>query len=192
MESSKNNIQGMPSLIEIMDELKKTINKISVSEMFDVADALNGAKRIFIAGIGRSGLIGKTFAMRLVHMGFLVYIVGDATTPAIQASDLLVIVTGSGTTKTLQLYAEEAISFRAELIVITASADSPIGDLAQKRLIIPAEMNYAGVAMSRTLQPEANVFEQCLMITLDYLAMILMKIKALDSEKMFERHANLQ
>lgn len=192
MESSKNNIQGMPSLIEIMDELKKTINKISVSEMLDVADALNGAKRIFIAGIGRSGLIGKTFAMRLVHMGFLVYIVGDATTPAIQASDLLVIVTGSGTTKTLQLYAEEAISFRAELIVITASADSPIGDLAQKRLIIPAEMNYAGVAMSRTLQPEANVFEQCLMITLDYLAMILMKIKALDSEKMFERHANLQ
>jgi 6-phospho-3-hexuloisomerase len=192
MESSKNNIQGMPSLIEIMDELKKTINKISVSEMLDVADALNGAKRIFIAGIGRSGLIGKTFAMRLVHMGFLVYIVGDATTPAIQANDLLVIVTGSGTTKTLQLYAEEAISFRAELIVITASADSPIGDLAQKRLIIPAEMNYAGVAMSRTLQPEANVFEQCLMITLDYLAMILMKIKALDSEKMFERHANLQ
>ena len=57
MESSKNNIQGMPSLIEIMDELKKTINKISVSEMLDVADALNGAKRIFIAGIGRSGLI---------------------------------------------------------------------------------------------------------------------------------------
>ena len=192
MESSKNNIQGMPSLIEIMDELKKTINKISVSEMLDVADALNGAKRIFIAGIGRSGLIGKTFAMRLVHMGFLVYIVGDATTPAIQENDLLVIVTGSGTTKTLQLYAEEAISFRAELIVITASADSPIGDLAQKRLIIPAEMNYAGVAMSRTLQPEANVFEQCLMITLDYLSMILMKIKALDSEKMFERHANLQ
>ena len=30
------------------------------------------------------------------------------------------------------------------------------------------------------------------MITLDYLAMILMKIKSLDSEKMFERHANLQ
>ena len=81
-------------------------DKISVSEMLDVADALNGAKRIFIAGIGRSGLIGKTFAMRLVHMGFLVYIVGDATTPAIQANDLLVIVTGSGTTKTLQLYAE--------------------------------------------------------------------------------------
>lgn len=192
MESSKNNIQGMPSLNEIMDELKKTINKISVSEMLDVADALNGAKRIFIAGIGRSGLIGKTFAMRLVHMGFLVYIVGDATTPAIQANDLLVIVTGSGTTKTLQLYAEEAVSFRAELIVITASADSPIGNLARKRLVIPAEMNYAGVAMSRTLQPEANVFEQCLMITLDYLAMILMKIKSLDSEKMFERHANLQ
>lgn len=192
MESSKNNIQGMPSLIEIMDELKKTINKISVSEMLDVADVLNGAKRIFIAGIGRSGLIGKTFAMRLVHMGFLVYIVGDATTPAIQANDLLVIVTGSGTTKTLQLYAEEAVSFRAELIVITASADSPIGNLARKRLVIPAEMNYAGVAMSRTLQPEANVFEQCLMITLDYLAMILMKIKSLDSEKMFERHANLQ
>ena len=130
--------------------------------------------------------------MRLVHMGFLVYIVGDATTPAIQANDLLVIVTGSGTTKTLQLYAEEAVSFRAELIVITASADSPIGNLARKRLVIPAEMNYAGVAMSRTLQPEANVFEQCLMITLDYLAMILMKIKSLDSEKMFERHANLQ
>jgi len=35
-------------------------------------------------GVGRSGLIGRAFAMRLMHLGFEVYVLGETITPAVE------------------------------------------------------------------------------------------------------------
>lgn len=55
------------------------------------ADAILKADRIFVAGAGRSGFVARAFANRLMHMGLTVFFVGEPTTPAIKAGDLLVI-----------------------------------------------------------------------------------------------------
>jgi len=45
-------------------------------------------------GAGRSGLAAKAFAMRLMHLGFNVYVVGETTTPAVGPEDLVIGVSG--------------------------------------------------------------------------------------------------
>lgn len=56
--------------------------------------ALLTAPRIYVAGAGRSGLIAKAFAMRLMHIGMESYVVGETITPAMQNGDLLVVFPG--------------------------------------------------------------------------------------------------
>ncbi|WP_245619069.1 SIS domain-containing protein [Methanogenium cariaci] len=63
--------------------------------------ALLTAPRIYVAGAGRSGLIAKAFAMRLMHIGMESYVVGETITPAMQNGDLLVVFSGSGETHSI-------------------------------------------------------------------------------------------
>ena len=49
------------------------------------------ARRIYVMGAGRSGLVAKGFAMRLMHLGFQSYVVGETITPALQKGDVIVI-----------------------------------------------------------------------------------------------------
>ena len=76
-----------------------------ISEILDATDEsyaekmtemLDSAKRIFVSGAGRSKLVGNFFAMRLVHGGYDVSVVGEIVTPSIKNGDLLIIISGSG------------------------------------------------------------------------------------------------
>ena len=61
-------------------------------------EALLSAKRVFVIGAGRSGLVAKAFAMRLMHLGLDIHVVGETITPALREGDILVVVSGSGET----------------------------------------------------------------------------------------------
>jgi 6-phospho-3-hexuloisomerase len=54
------------------------------------------AKRIYVTGAGRSGFIAKAFGMRLMHLEFESYVVGETITPALSGGDTLVAFSGSG------------------------------------------------------------------------------------------------
>jgi D-arabinose 5-phosphate isomerase GutQ len=41
------------------------------------------AKRIFVAGAGRSSFAARAFSNRLMHLGFSVWFVGEPTTPSL-------------------------------------------------------------------------------------------------------------
>ena len=86
-------------LKSIIQELAENEKLVSQAEMEKFADAILKADRIFVAGAGRSGFVARAFANRLMHMGLTVFFVGEPTTPAIKAGDLLVIGSGSGDRK---------------------------------------------------------------------------------------------
>ena len=88
-------------LKSILQELTENEKRVSQDEMEKFADAILKADRIFVAGAGRSGFVARAFANRLMHMGLTVFFVGEPTTPAIKAGDLLVIGSGSGETGSL-------------------------------------------------------------------------------------------
>jgi len=88
------------------------------------------AKRIYVTGAGRSGLIAKAFAMRLMHTGLDAYVVGETITPAMAEGDTLVTFSGSGETHSIAEYAETAKSVGGTICLITAHKNSSIGSVA--------------------------------------------------------------
>ena len=51
---------------------------------------------IFLAGSGRSGFVAKFFAMRLVHLGYIVYVFGESLVPQVRDGDIIIFISKSG------------------------------------------------------------------------------------------------
>lgn len=90
------------------------------------------APRVFICGSGRSGKIGEMFAMRLVHIRKVVYIVGAPTTPSIGKGDLLITISGSGTTKLVLNCAKTAKRVGAKVMSIRLAGGNSVDDHISK------------------------------------------------------------
>ena len=149
---------------------------------------LDKAKRIFISGAGRSKLVGNFFAMRLVHSGYDVSVVGEIVTPSIQAGDLLIIISGSGETEQLVAFTNSAKKIGADIMLISSKAESTIGNLADGVFQIGSEEQYGKVHG----MPMGTVFELSTLIFLESTVSHIIHEKGIPEEKMRERHANLE
>lgn len=177
----------------IAGELKNSMERVNDAETEALVDALLAARAIFLAGAGRSGLMIKAFAMRLMHMGFNAYVVGETVTPNIGAGDLLLIGSGSGETASLVSMANKARKLGARVALATIFPRSSIGSGADVVVAIPAPTPKAKTdAGVSSIQPMGSLFEQSLLLVLDAVILRLMEKKGLDSDAMFGRHANLE
>jgi 6-phospho-3-hexuloisomerase len=77
------------------------------------------AKRVYVTGAGRSGFIARAFGMRLMHIGYEAYVVGETITPAFRPGDLLVAFSGSGETHSILSICETAKSLGGTVCLIT-------------------------------------------------------------------------
>ncbi len=178
---------------KIVDELGRTVSQASESEEMALINKILEAKRIFLAGAGRSGLMARGFAMRLMHMGFTVYFAGEVVSPSIDKEDLLIICSGSGATGSLVSMANKCKKIGAQLALVTIAAQSPIGNLADTVITIPAPTTkIEGGTGFTSIQPMGSLFEQSLLLVLDATILKLMEIKQIDEQTMFARHANLE
>lgn len=179
-----------------LDGLREILETVSPQEVDKVIEALLQAQRddrkVYIAAAGRANLIMRTFAMRLMHIGFRSYVVFDTNTPAIEPGDLLLIGSGSGSTETVQIIARQAIEKGAHLILFTKASDSPIANMAELILRIPT------CRRTQKLQTKGSEFEQSLFILCDNIGMELMlRLGCIQSPEEVDsfiriRHANLQ
>jgi 6-phospho-3-hexuloisomerase len=107
----------LPLLRQILEENRQVLERVQEDAVRQFLAALQESKRIFVFGEGRSGLVMRCFAMRLMQLGFTVHVVGEATTPAITASDALIACSGSGETHVTCLFAEQAKAVGARLLL---------------------------------------------------------------------------
>ena len=178
---------------QILDELGETAGHICNSSAEKLADAIMDAQTVFVAGAGRSGLAMKSFAMRLMHIGFDTYVVGETVTPSITDKDVLLIGSGSGSTSSLVTSAKKAEAIGAPLCLLTIDQNSPIGKLADVVLTIPAPSPKVNRDLGFcSVQPMGSLFEQSLLLTLDAIILLLMEKTGKTPESMFNRHANLE
>ncbi len=112
---------------EITKHALAVISQIDKVQKDKMIDTIIKSEATFIVGSGRSELIGKAFAMRLMHLGFTVYVVGDVTTPAIKDSDCLIAISGSGETKVATTAAHTAGEIGATVVGLTANLNSTLG-----------------------------------------------------------------
>ncbi|HII81332.1 MAG TPA: SIS domain-containing protein, partial [Methanosarcina sp.] len=91
-------ILSMEFIVENINEVIKLLDREAIKKMLQ--KILDG-ERVFVMGAGRSGLVAKAFAMRLMHLGFSVYVVGETTTPAVRPADVVIAISGSGETHSI-------------------------------------------------------------------------------------------
>ncbi|MFA6271362.1 MAG: 6-phospho-3-hexuloisomerase [Candidatus Paceibacterota bacterium] len=189
-------MNSITQLAEIVsNEIKACLSGISVEEFQSALSEIDRAGQIFVTGAGRSGLAMRAFAMRLMHAGKSVHVVGDVTVPSITKDDLLIIGSGSGSTESLLVYAKRAKMIGARLLLLTIVSNSAISELANCLICIPAPSSKVKNSIGKTasVQPMGSLFEQSLFILGDCLILEHMKRHELDGEHMFHsRHANLE
>jgi 6-phospho-3-hexuloisomerase len=141
--------------------------------------------RVFVTGEGRSGFMARAFAMRLMHLGLDVHVVGETVTPALRPDDLLVAVSGSGTTETTLRHAQRA----GAVLAVTSDADSPLARAATVVWHIPAATKYARAG---TIQPLSSLFDQCTHVVLDVACLAIARAKDVDNAAAVAAHANTE
>ncbi len=112
---------------EITKHALAVISQIDKVQKDKMIETIINSDATFIVGSGRSELIGKAFAMRLMHLGFTVHVVGDVTTPAIKDSDCLIAISGSGETKVVTTAAYAAKEIGATVVGLTTNPNSTLG-----------------------------------------------------------------
>ncbi|MEM2192739.1 MAG: 6-phospho-3-hexuloisomerase [Candidatus Hadarchaeales archaeon] len=189
------------SMREILDFLNKLPSKIKKEEVEEFCNAIMKAKRIFVVGAGRSGLVIKAFAMRLMHLDLEVYVIGETITPALRPGDLLVALSGSGETDLIVESARIAKKIGAKVVALTSYPNSRLGKLSEIIVTIPGRTKIAKtkVFMSRELAgeyapltPLGTLFEIGSMVFLDSIVATLMKKLGKNEEEMKARHATIE
>lgn len=180
-------------LMNILDELKVNAGKVREEEIEKAADFILTAKRIFVAGAGRSGFAARALSNRLMHLGLNVYFVGEPTTPAIGEDDLLIIGSGSGETGSLVVMARKAAALRARILTVTIHPEASIGQLADACIVLPGATPKSDLENTcATIQPMGNAFEQMTWLVYDVLIMYLMQKMNKTEDEMYLLHANLE
>jgi 6-phospho-3-hexuloisomerase len=182
-------IQG--NLKMILEENQKLASQIDFDQIAGLIPFIQNADRIFITGAGRTGLALKAAAMRLMHLGFTVFVVGETTTPAIGKNDLLIAGSGSGTTGSIVKAAEKAVSAGANVIALSTTPESPLAALSNRVAILPAaqKQDHGG---SISKQYAGSLFEQSVLLVTDALIQTLWKLDGTPAEELWKRHANIE
>jgi len=172
---------------EIIASIKSSIEELNMKEVERLIELLLEArdKKIFIVGMERSGFVARAFALRLMNLGFDVYFLGETITPAAEKGDLLIAISGTGSTKMVLTASTAAKEIGATVIAITSFSESTLGQIADHVITIkgrtktgwPREEDYLArqiIGEREPLTPLGSVFENNCMVFLDSLVVELM------------------
>lgn len=152
---------------EVMNEISQVMAQVDEQQLQNILPLFIKQRRIFVRGAGRSGFQAKSFAMRLMHLGYEVYVIGETITPSVKEGDLFIAISGSGTTKGVLMDAKSAQEKGLTLLVFTSDSQAALAQFADEMVIIPgATKTGAGIA---SIQLLSSLFDQTLHITLDVL-----------------------
>jgi 6-phospho 3-hexuloisomerase len=173
----------------IQKKIKLILSSISEEDIEKIKGLFFKSNRIFVYGAGRSGLVAKAFAIRLVHLGFQTFVIGETITAPVQNGDLVLIVSGSGETIPAVMTAEIAHKLGAYVISITAKKKSEIAKFADLTLFI-ASTCYE--SKRKKFAPLGTLFEASVWILFDGIISDLLNSKKETEEIMRSRHATLE
>ncbi|MDD3725655.1 MAG: SIS domain-containing protein [Candidatus Ratteibacteria bacterium] len=168
---------------KILQEITDSAKGLKEQDYRHLASCVRKAERIFVVGTGRSGLIGRCFAVRLRHLGIESYIVGETVCPSIKRGDLLVAISSSGKKKTVIDIAETGKKAGAKVVVITSEKNTSLTRLSDHTILIPVKSS---------VQFGGSLFEQVSLIFLDTFVERFRKQHGISHQDMSKRHTNLE
>ena len=122
----------------INDEVNHVLKEIDEQQITLFMNDVLSKNRIFIAGVGRTGLMMKSFSMRLMHLGLKVFYIGETNTPSVNHNDLLIVGSGSGETLSLVSITEKAKKLGVKMVLFTIDDLSTLAKQASRIIKISA------------------------------------------------------
>ena len=177
------------SIKYIQLKVKDILKNVSVQDIIKIKKLFFESNHIFVYGAGRSGLVAKAFAIRLVHLGFQTFVIGETITQPVQKGDLVIIVSGSGETIPAVMTAEISNNLGANVISITAKKKSEIAKFADVTLYISIKDDDKN---RKKYAPLGTLFEASVWILLDGLIADILDSKNETEDIMRKRHATLE
>ncbi len=168
---------------KIIEELVETVKGIEERYYRDTTSVLKRACRIFTTGAGRSGLISRCFAMRLMHLGLESYVVGETICPAIKKGDVLVAISCSGDKTRLLELVRAAKKNKAKVLCITSKKDNPLAQVSDYQVVIPVK---------KSIQFGNSLFEQSVFVFFETLVEYYRQKEKITTSNMVEHHTNLE
>ena len=189
--------------------IKAILNNIETAQDFldekaidEFEDISIGANNVFVTGAGRSGLAAKAFAMRLMHLGLRAYVVGETISPAINADDCIVAISGSGETNTIVSAARISKNRGAKVLALTSYPESTLGQLADSYIFVKGrtkkevdDENYMKRQIHgnyTSLTPLGTAFELTTLVFLDAIVSELMEKMEQTESDLKSRHTVLE
>ncbi|MGD2142246.1 MAG: 6-phospho-3-hexuloisomerase [Candidatus Bathyarchaeota archaeon] len=190
---------------EILRSIENAINGLDHEQVEGMMDILTLArdeeKKALIVGAGRSGLVGRSFAMRLMHLGFNVYVMGETITPAIGEGDLVIVISGSGSGAMSTTAASLAKRLGSTIIAITSYPESELGKTADHVVVVPGreaisrEQEYQArqlLGEHESLAPMGTLFEDTCTVFLDSIVAELMARLKISESAMRSKHSTIE
>jgi len=173
---------------ESVDYIVKSVQTTLESDIENTdkfVDLIIGSRKVFIYGVGRSGLIAKAFAIRLVQMGLEVFFVGETVTPIVEEGNLVIIVSYTGETMSAIQTANIVRRVGAKVVTVTANFHSKLA--AASNIVI--EIHPPKDDDRKRLAPLGTLFEVATLIYLDGIVATLMEKLGQSEGAMRKRHA---
>jgi 6-phospho-3-hexuloisomerase len=173
----------------VVTEAQRLVRETDPKPVEALLKALADAQRVFLYGAGRSGLVARAFAIRLLHLGYQTYVIGETISAPVQRKDLMLLISGTGETYPVAMSAEIAKNIGATVASITASPHSKVASLSDIVVHVPVGQ---GNGKRKTYAPLGTLFETTTWIFLDGVVAELMKRRTQSEEMMRQRHATME
>ncbi len=169
----------------IADRVTAALDRVEAKSIVRAVEILAAAPQIFVYGAGRSGIVGRAFAMRLVQIGLRAYVIGESVTPIVRRGDAVFILSGQGESSSSIQTANIVRREGADLVVVTARAASKLAHAAT--LLLPLDFEEDGERPR--LAPLGTLFESASLRLTDGLIAELMRARGETESSMRRRHA---
>lgn len=175
----------------IVREVDAVLRRVEPAQVDQLLDSIVAAKTVICYGLGREGLVMRSFAMRLMHLGVPAAVVGDMTAPPAGAGDLFLVSCGPGYLSTVEALAGVARRAGAQVFMLTAEPGAALPRQADHLLVLPAQ-TMAAKEGSSSGQAMGSVYEQAMWVLFDALVPLLMARLNQTADDMRSRHTNLE
>jgi 6-phospho 3-hexuloisomerase len=173
------------ALAYVDEHVSHALGQLPRDQVRLAVELLLKAPAIFVYGAGRSGIIGRAFAMRLVQSGLTAYVIGESVTPIVREGDAVFILSYRGESQSSIQTANIVRREGAKLVVVTGRESSKLAHAATLLLSFrfPNDENH------RTLAPLGTLFESAALRLTDGLIAEIMRARGETEESMRRRHA---
>jgi 6-phospho 3-hexuloisomerase len=174
---------------EILVHLKGFQDAFDLKIVDRVAPLILSSNQIFSYGAGRSGLVARCFAQRIMHLGLRSFFLGETITPSLSNDDAFLVVSGSGETLSSVTFIKGAKKVGAKTIALTSKRESTVAKSADLVIMIPGKTK---TDKYETAAPFTSLFDVSALVFLDCLASELMKRLKITEDDILRRHATIE